>query len=184
LHRATAGRQGFRPMSEAYLRSHWDMLHGLGAVQLFFACYRGRPLAGKLVTLFGGTVSSRLNGWTGEFPKLHPALACHWGAIAWAKAQGFHYYDLGGIDRRYAELLVRKQPIPQELLNSADAFKTSLGAEVVLLPEAWHFTFNAVARLVVRYAYAQLSQKKRFHRLVDRFRDGGGMGLSPLGLTR
>jgi lipid II:glycine glycyltransferase (peptidoglycan interpeptide bridge formation enzyme) len=172
LHRATARRQRFQAMSDAYLRHHWDMLHTRGAVQLFLACHRGQPLAGKLVTLFRDTVSSRLNGWTGDHPKLHAALACHWGTMVWAKAQGFRYYDLGGIDRRYAELLSAGQPIPEAMLRSADGFKASLGAEPVLFPGAWHFTFVPLGHLAARLAYARLNRSTSLQRLIDHFRNG------------
>jgi lipid II:glycine glycyltransferase (peptidoglycan interpeptide bridge formation enzyme) len=172
LHRATARRQRFRAMSEAYLRHHWNVLHTRGAVQLILACHHGQPLAGKLVTLFRDTVSSRLNGWTGGDPKLHAALACHWGAIAWAKAQGFRCYDLGGIDPRYAELLSARQPIPEAMLHSADNFKASLGAEPVLFPRAWHFTFAPFAHVVAEFGYARLNRSSFLQNLIDHFRNG------------
>ena len=172
LHRATAHRQRFRAMSEAYLRHHWDTLHARGAVQLILAYHRGQPVAGKLLTLFRDTASSRLGGWTGDRPELYVNLACHWGAIAWAKAQGFRYYDLSGIDRRYAELLSAGQPIPEPMLRSADNFKASLGAEPVLLPRAWHFTFVPFGQLAGRLAYAGLDRIGFLQRLIDHFRNG------------
>jgi lipid II:glycine glycyltransferase (peptidoglycan interpeptide bridge formation enzyme) len=172
LHRATARRQRFRAMSEAYLRHHWDMLHARGAIQLILAYHRGQPLAGKLVTLFQDTVSSRLNGWTGDHPKLHAALACQWGTITWAKAQGFRCYDLGGVDRRYAELLSAGQPIPEVMLRSADNFKASLGTEAVLFPPAWHRTFVPFGDLAARLAYARLDRSGFLLSLIDHFRNG------------
>jgi Acetyltransferase (GNAT) domain len=172
LHRATARRQRFRAMSGAYLRHHWDILDARGAVQLILAYYRGQPLAGKLVTLFQDTVSSRLNGWTGEHPKLHAAVACQWGTITWAKAQGFRCYDLGGVDRRYAELLGAGQPIPEAMLRSADNFKASLGAEPVLFPPAWHRTFVPFGDPVARLAYARFGRSRYLQSLVDHFRNG------------
>jgi lipid II:glycine glycyltransferase (peptidoglycan interpeptide bridge formation enzyme) len=172
LHQATARRQGFDALSRAYLRHQWNALAGRAPVQLIFAHHDDRPLAAIWLTAFGDTVTYRLPGWTGEGRELYPNVACHWGAICWAKAQGYRYYDLGGIERRYAELIARGEPVPEALLRSHAAFKTRFGAELILLPKAGQLTFNPLARAVINAVYGHMARMRSFDRLVTRLRSG------------
>lgn len=136
------------------------------------AHHDGRLLAAIWLTAFGDTVTYRLPGWSGAGGNLQPNVACHWGAIQWAREHGYRYYDLGGIERRYAELLAAGRPVPDALLRSHANFKTRFGAELVLLPTAWQLTFNPLARAVVRATYARLSRYQAFDRLLTRLRSG------------
>jgi lipid II:glycine glycyltransferase (peptidoglycan interpeptide bridge formation enzyme) len=172
MHEATARRQCFAAMSRSYLRHQWDALHWRGWLQLFLAYHQGRPLAGIWVTAFGDTVTYRLPGWTGEARDLRLNAACHWTAIQWAKEHGYRYYDLGGIDRRYAERIAAKQPLPDELPRSPAAFKIRFGGDPVLLPTASQFTFNPIVRLFGRVVFSQLARRKSFRQLVHRLRNG------------
>jgi lipid II:glycine glycyltransferase (peptidoglycan interpeptide bridge formation enzyme) len=172
LHQATARRQGFKALSPAYLRHQWSALAGRAPVQLIFARHDDRPLAAIWLTAFGDTVTYRLPGWSGEGRELYPNLACHWAAICWAKAQGYRYYDLGGIERRYAELIRAGGAVPEALLRSHAAFKTKFGAELVLLPTARQLTFNPLARAVINAVHGRISRTRSFDRLVTRLRSG------------
>jgi lipid II:glycine glycyltransferase (peptidoglycan interpeptide bridge formation enzyme) len=172
LHQATARRQGFDALSRAYLRHQWSALAGRAPVQLIFAHHDNRTLAAIWLTAFGDTVTYRLPGWTGEGRELYPNIACHWAAICWAKAQGYRYYDLGGIERRYAELIRAGGPVPEALLRSHAAFKTKFGAELILLPTARQLTFNPLARAVINAFHGRIARMRSFDRLVTRVRSG------------
>jgi lipid II:glycine glycyltransferase (peptidoglycan interpeptide bridge formation enzyme) len=172
MYEATARRQRFAALSRSYLRHQWDALHSRGWLQLFLAYHQGRPLAGLWITAFHDTVAYRLPGWTGERPDLQLNVACHWQAIQWAKERGYRCYDLGGIDRRYAERIAVKQPVPDELLQSPAAFKTRFGGDPILLPTACQFTFNPVARLFGRVVFSQLAGRRSLQQLVHRLRNG------------
>jgi lipid II:glycine glycyltransferase (peptidoglycan interpeptide bridge formation enzyme) len=170
LHQATARRQGFTGMSQSYLYHHWDALHARGSVQLIFAYHEGRALAALWLTSFGDTVTQRLLGSNLEGRHLEPNVACCWGAIRWAKEHGYRYYDFGGIDRRYAELLVAGQPLPADFHRTHDAFKLYFGSDPILLPTASQFTFNPVARLATVYLYSKLADSKTLRQLITRMR--------------
>jgi peptidoglycan pentaglycine glycine transferase (the first glycine) len=96
LHLATARRQGFAPLSRAYLQAQWEALRPQGAVEFFMAELEDRPLAGIWNTVFGDTMTYRIPAWSGEEPSLQPNVACHWLAIEWARERGYRRYDLGG----------------------------------------------------------------------------------------
>jgi lipid II:glycine glycyltransferase (peptidoglycan interpeptide bridge formation enzyme) len=172
MHVATAGRQGFAPLSRAYLQSQWDALHPRGWVQIFVARHGGRPLAAIWVTAFGESATYRLPAWTGEGRELQPNVACQWEAIRWAKAQGFRWYDFGGIERRHLELIVAGQPLPDSFHRSPDAMKREFGGDPVNFPGSCQRTFNPLARVLVRALYPRLSRNGTLHRLIHRLRNG------------
>lgn len=172
LYRATAHRQGFKALSLAYLRHHWEALDPHGWVRLILAYHRGRPLAGVWLSAFGDTATGRLGGWSGHGRRVQPNAACRWHAFQWAKDNGYRYYDLGGIRRDYAERIAALQPLPDEFVRSPAAFKRELGAELVLLPTSSQLTFNPIARILVRSACAVVGRRDSTRRLLHRLRDG------------
>ena len=171
LHTATAGRQGFDALSTSYLWHQWDALHPRGAVQLILAHHDGLPLAGAWLTAFGDMVTYRLTGWAGHGGRLYANIACQWRAIQWAKENGYRHYDLGGIDRRYAELLIAGKPLPEEFQCTPGAFKRELGAEPVLLPVARQRAFDPLTSVIAR-VYPRLSRSRSVRRLIHRLRNG------------
>jgi lipid II:glycine glycyltransferase (peptidoglycan interpeptide bridge formation enzyme) len=171
LHAATARRQGFPALSKSYLLQQWDGLPR-GALQLILAYHDGRAVAGAWMTAFGDTVSGRLTGWIGQKGPVHPAMACHWGAIQWAKENGYRYYDLGGFDRYYAELLVARQPLPDEFHQKPYAFKHYLGAEPLLLPLARQRAFDPLTSFIARTVYPHVNRSRPVRRLIDGLRNG------------
>ncbi len=176
LHAATAERQGFRPLSLAYLEAQWRALRPMGAIEIFLAAGPDapeRPIAGTLVTAYAGTVTDKIPGWTGEAPALQPNVACIWEAIVWAKAEGFRRFDLGGIHRTAAAHLVAGDRDKEALgERNPAAFKARFGGSVLLLPEASQRTFNPVLRPVVRFAWRRLAGNPRLKAFVNGLRNG------------
>jgi lipid II:glycine glycyltransferase (peptidoglycan interpeptide bridge formation enzyme) len=170
LHRATAQRQGFSPLSRAYLEHQWDALHPKGWLKLFLAYDKGRPTAGTWLTTFGDTVIERIQGWTGEGRNVPSNVSCLWHALQWAKRQGFRFYDLGGIDRHYAELGLKEERMPDEFHQSADAFKIRFGGNVVLLPMPSELTFNPLIRACGRTALRCVAGTRSWRNLLHRMR--------------
>lgn len=170
LYTATARRQRFEPLSLAYLRRQWELL--APNVQMVFASHGGRVLAAVWLTAFRDTVTDRLAGWNGEGRQLQPNVACCWAAVQWAKEQGYRYFDFSGISRRDAERMIRGEPLPEAFQRSPGAFKREFGASPVLLPGARQFTFNPVARFLVRSVYPRLLRPETTRRMVQRLRSG------------
>ena len=172
LYAATARRQRFEPLSLGYVRAQWEALAPSELVQMFFASHEGRVLAAVWLTIFRDTVTNRLAGWTGEARQLQPNVACWWGAMRWAKKQGYRHFDFGGIPRRDAELMIRGEPLPEAFQRSPGAFKREFGASAVLLPSASQLTFNPVARVLVRSVCPLLLRPEGIRWVVQRLRSG------------
>jgi lipid II:glycine glycyltransferase (peptidoglycan interpeptide bridge formation enzyme) len=172
LHTATARRQGFAALSESYLRHQWDVLHPRDAVQLILAHHEGRLVAGIWVTAFADTVTFRLAGWPGQNGRVQPNVACHWGAIQWAKKNGYRYYDLGGLDRRYAELLIAGRPLPEEFHQTPGSFKRQFGGEPLVLPLAHQRAFDPLTSFMARAVYPYVSRSRSVRQLIHRLRNG------------
>jgi len=170
LHQATAERQGFAPLSRAYLEHQWDALHPKGWLKLFLAYHEGRPTAGTWLTTFGHTAIERIQGWTGEGRNIPSNVSCLWHAIRWARTQGYHYYDLGGIDRRFAELSLAGRRAPEEFYQKADAFKVRFGGDIVLLPTPREITFNPLVRICGRAVLRCLAGRRSWRNLLHRLR--------------
>lgn len=61
-----------------------------------------------------------------------PNEALVWGAIMWAKAAGYSYFDADGIDPLGSRALVEGKAIPEPLKKSPIMFKLSFGGEIVV----------------------------------------------------
>jgi lipid II:glycine glycyltransferase (peptidoglycan interpeptide bridge formation enzyme) len=170
LHVATARRQGFAPLSRAYMQAQWEALRPVGAVELFIAELDDQPLAAIWNTVFGDTMTYRIPAWSGEERTLQPNVACHWRAIEWARERGYRRYDLGGVGR-HARAIRQGRMALEDLKHCTTAFKVGFGGRVVVLPRAWQLTFNPVARHLVRAARV-LADMRPARALVHRLRNG------------
>jgi lipid II:glycine glycyltransferase (peptidoglycan interpeptide bridge formation enzyme) len=170
LHAVSAQRQGFQPLSKAYLQAQWDALRPADAVELVTASHAGRMVAGIWLTLSGDTVTYRIPGWNGEEPRLQPNVACHWHAIRWAKQRGARHYDLGGIDPRLAAAIQRGEGRPGHDPQCPAAFKLGFGGAAVLLPVAAQCTLNPLVRPLVRACYARMADSRLLRIGLNRLR--------------
>jgi len=173
---ATAERQGYPPLTLAYLQAQWRALRPLGAAEIFLASTPEapqRPIAGTLVTAYAGTVVDKVPGWTGEAAALNPKLACIWAAISWAKSSGFRRFDLGGLDCAVAAAVLNGERATEEHgERNPAAFKLRFGGRVLILPEARQRTLNPVLRPAVRFAWQQLAGNRRLKSFINGLRNG------------
>lgn len=172
LHEATGRRHGFRPLTRDYLERQWQALHPPGHVQIFLASHEDRLLAGIWVSAFGASVTYRLPGWSGNDPKLYPSAACFWAAIRWAKAQGYRWFDFGGLERRHAQALVEGTEPPASFHDSPDAMKVRFGGEPLLLPQAWQRSLVPLVWPVVRRLYPLIAGSRAWRSVTHRLRSG------------
>lgn len=92
----TANRNKIRLHPQNYYFQMWDHLYPK-YLKILIAEYKGQPLAGILLSLFGETATF-LHG--GTSPKMKEAMAphlLHWEAIRLARNLGSKHYDFGGI---------------------------------------------------------------------------------------
>ena len=170
LHSATAERIGFRPFDISYYEQMWQLFHPDGAVQLFIAEYEGTPISANWVVAFGDTVLAKRGGWSGELGRLRPNEVMDWETIRWAKANGYRYYDLEGIDIDAARVVARGEALPQSLQQSSASFKLGYGGDVVFYPQPFVYMPFGLRGLYGRAA--KLMQSPLAHRLLDLIRTG------------
>ncbi len=93
----SADAQGYRPYSVDYLHAMYQEL--ADQVTLFIGEADGVPIAANLVTSCADMVRGRLIGFdrTGQGRRLGVPAALTWEIIQWAKAQGYRWYDFGGL---------------------------------------------------------------------------------------
>lgn len=171
LHTATAVRQGFEPLSLAYLEHQWEHLHARGVLTLLAASQRGTALAAIWVTNFNGIATFKLAGWDASAPgPKHVNELLHWKAAQWARDNGALAYDFGGIERDVAELLLRGEPVPDAVRASYSFFKLGFSRSPVVLPPPRYLLPSRLARFALEKT--RLLDGRAGQRLADRFRNG------------
>jgi hypothetical protein len=146
LHVMTSERQRFTPYPRAYFERMWQVFSEQGLIGLILAEYQGTPVSALLLVAFGGLVTPKTLGWSGEHGKRRPNDALFWAAIQWAKNHGYRTFDMEGIDRQGAQLKLSGQPLPEALRHTPDFFKLGYGGSVALLPQSCCFVPNPLWR--------------------------------------
>ena len=144
LHRHTGQRQQFASFEASYLATLWDIFEPHDHVKLFLADYQNEAVSALLMIAFGDTVTYWRGGWSGRHGNLHPNEAAQWAAMRWAKAQGYRFYDLGGLDLNAARAAVREETPPT--VRSPSHFKLGFGGDVAFSPGAYDYIYNPVLR--------------------------------------
>lgn len=170
LHLATSQRQGFTPYPLEYFTHLWKVFSQKGLISLIFAEYENQPVSSLLLIAFGDFVTPKILGWSGEHTGRRPNDAVFWGAIQWAKNRGYHYFDMEGIDRKGAELVLSGQPLPDELRRSPDFFKLGYGGSVCLLPQSYSLVLNRLWRWPYHQMFGLKGSGGALQKNFERFR--------------
>jgi peptidoglycan pentaglycine glycine transferase (the first glycine) len=152
---ATSQRQRFPVQSREYFDAMWRIFAPPGYLKLFLAEHEGRALSAALTIPFGDTVTYKRGAWSGHLGNLHANEAMHWAAIGWARAQGYRYYDLEGIDPQIARGVACGEVEVGSLPQSVTSFKLGFGGRVVLSPGNYDYVFNPL----LRQAYTTISPR-------------------------
>jgi peptidoglycan pentaglycine glycine transferase (the first glycine) len=105
LYAETGQRNGFITRPYDYYIQEWGSLMAAGRAHGLIAEVAGNPVAHVILFHFG----QRCLYFTGasvsdaEVRKLMPADMLQWAAIRWAKAQGYHVYDMWGAPTHFDE---------------------------------------------------------------------------------
>ena len=166
----TGKRQGFVPDTRELIYKMWRVLHAHGYAKLFITEYEGEPVASILTIAFGDTVTYWRGAWSGRYGNRHPNERLHWRAMQWAKAQGFHYYDLGGIDPMAAKAIINGQPLPEWVHKSVTPYKLGFGGQVVVSSEAYEYVENPIFRWGFGRVFPNLSNWTLPWKVVELFR--------------
>jgi len=146
LNAATCRRQNATQFSEEYFTRMWDVFEPLGHLQIFIAEYDGEPVSALMVVSYRQTVIAKVLGWSGQHSERKPNETTFWAAIQWAKAHGYRWFDMEGVNRAGATEVLNGRPLPEPLLKSPDFFKYGFGGQPVLLPESREYIQNSVLR--------------------------------------
>jgi lipid II:glycine glycyltransferase (peptidoglycan interpeptide bridge formation enzyme) len=150
LLRMTSKRQNFKIFPMEYFKGMWDSFDMDGNIKLFLAKYNTQVVSAQLAIAFGDTVVNKWTVWSGQHAKLRPNEGLIWGVMQWAKAQGYRYYDLEGIEREAAERILRDEDLPKSMKATVSHFKLGFGGDVVLFPPSYTFVPNPFAKWVYR----------------------------------
>jgi hypothetical protein len=134
----TARRHEYAPLPRGYVETFYRELAPGGHAVLFVGEVDGRPVAADLLTGCGGVLKGRLGGFdrAGDTGRLSVPGAVRWEAIRWARAQGYHWFDFGGIDAGMLRDLMGGAERDEERWPSADRAKLSFGGQPFAYPQA------------------------------------------------
>lgn len=147
---STANYQGFTPFPQDYLEATYHGLADGGHAVLLIGEVDGIAVAAELLTASGGVLKSRITGLdrsSVEAGKLNVASAMIWEAISWGKANGYRWYDFGGLRPESVKALRAVGSGGQEGLAGPDQFKTKFGGEVYTYPPAVELIRSRAVRL-------------------------------------
>ena len=148
---ATARREGLVLRDREYQLDQWRGLGAAGHATIWFATVDGQRVAGSVAFRCGETLHQYQAG-SADGVDLRDIPANHllqWEILRWAAAQGFAYYDLGGVDTPAAPGLPKDEDHP---LWNLYMFKRGFGAEGVEYMPAQERSANALVRVVWRFA--------------------------------
>jgi len=164
---AHCARLGYSRRDERYYAELWAALAPRGHIELFLAEYDGVPISAEMAIVFGDTSYHHERLWSGQHGDLRPNEILEWYAFKWAKAEGYRWVDLVGIQRSVAEAMIAGDRAPAQL-TSAESFKLRLGAEPILLPEGYDYVYNSALRFVHRSIPSEALTSGTLRGLVDR----------------
>lgn len=109
--------------------------------RMFFVLHNGKHIAGAIVMLYGETVYYLHGAMDRDYKELMAPYFIHWEIIKWAKVQGFHYYDLWGID-------ARKWPgVTRFKLGWGGETKEHPGSFDLVISKFWYLIYNLARKI-------------------------------------
>lgn len=132
----TAEHQGFVPFDLDYLTTMYRELGPAGHLIAFIGEAQGRPVATAVFTCCGSTVKVRFLGLSRreEGRRLNVPAAVYWTAMRWAKANGYEWFDFGGILPASVPALASGDPVDPSMLPGPDRYKARFGGGAYLYP--------------------------------------------------
>jgi len=160
LHSSTSQRVGFTPYCEEFYKRLWNIFEPKGYIKLFLSEYEGEPISGLLVIPYKDICYAYKSGWSGNYSKLYPNDTVWWEAIRWAKLNGYHFLDFGGICPEAALAIQQNKPIPEWTINTFSRFKLDYGGQVLFYPDTFDDINNPVLDWGYRTVYPRIHAPK------------------------
>lgn len=152
----TGERQSFAVPSLDFFTRVWDVMHPAGALRLFLVRRSGESVSAGLWITHDDTITFWRGGWAGSHGRDSPNQGMHWGVIRWAREQGLRSYDLEGVSRASADVVLAGGP--RDVPDSVDAFKLGFGGRVDLSPPAQALAPSRLGRHLVLPAVGVLER--------------------------
>lgn len=168
----SARHQDYQPLPLDYLEAMYSELTATGQAALFVGEVHGKPVAADLVTGCGTMARGRLAGFdrTGEAGRLSVPAAIRWEIIRWAKARGYHWYDLGGLHQDVLRDLLTGQCRHSDNWPSSDQAKVAFGGSPYRYPSAVEMINPAPVRIAYDLSRRWAGGRRLVARATRRFR--------------
>jgi lipid II:glycine glycyltransferase (peptidoglycan interpeptide bridge formation enzyme) len=179
---SSALHQGYTPLPLDYITALYRELSATGHVVMFVGEVDGAPVAVDLMTGCGQMVRGRLSGFdrSGEAMRLSVPAAIRWEMIKWAKAQGYRWFDFGGLrPETLAALLDTTEHQTEggaESLPTADQPKITFGGTAFRYPAAVEMIRPAALRIAYDLAWRSATGRRLFREAQSLLRGSRGRG--------
>lgn len=128
--------QHYRPLPAAYVGALYAELAATGHAALFVGEVHGVAAAVDLVTGCGNMIRGRLSGFdrSEEAVRLSVPAAVRWEILQWAKANGYRWFDFGGLRPETLDALLNGAGSSADEWPSADQPKVTFGGTAYRYP--------------------------------------------------
>jgi hypothetical protein len=139
-------------------------LAATGHVVMFVGEVEGVPVAVDLMTGCGEMVRGRLSGFdrSGEAMRLSVPAAIRWELIKWAKAQGYRWFDFGGLRLETLAALLDGSERGADELPAADQPKVTFGGTAFRYPTPVEMIRPAALRMAYDLAWRSETGRRLF----------------------
>ncbi len=168
--KATSRRKNFATFPIEYYHRMWELFAPRGYARLFVAEYEGETVSSQLAISFGDTVINKMTAWSGEYSSLRPNEALYWAVIQWAKAHGFRYYDLEGINADAAQEIAETNKVPDSVRKTFTPFKVGFGGKITFFPGAYVYISNPILRTAYRIILPKVYQSPLMMKVMGHLR--------------
>lgn len=178
---SSAQHQGYTPLPLDYITALYRELAATGHVVMFVGEVGGAPVAVDLMTGCGEMVRGRLSGFdrSSEAMRMSVPAAIRWEMIKWAKAQGYRWFDFGGLrPETLAALLDPGEPRAEgaDSLPTADQPKLTFGGTAFRYPTAVEMIRPAGLRMAYDLAWRSATGRRLFREAQSMLRGARGRG--------
>ncbi len=181
----TAQHQGFTSFGVDYLRTMYRELAPAGHLVVFVGEVAGRPVAMAVFTACGTVLKLRLVGLhrSDEERRLYVAAAVYWGAMKWAKANGYRWFDFGGVLPTSVPALMSGRRADLDALSGPDWYKARFGGRAFRYPQPVELIPSPIVRTGYDLARRSAAGRHIVSWVKRRSRAGDGAGSRALSRT-
>lgn len=179
---SSAQHQGYTPLPLDYITALYRELAATGHVVMFVGEVDGVPVAVDLMSGCGEMVRGRLSGFdrSGDAMRLSVPAAIRWELIKWAKAQGYRWFDFGGLRPETLTALLDGSDSNADSLPTADQPKVTFGGTAFRYPTAVEIIRPAPLRMVYDLAWRSDTGQRLFREVKSLLRGSRWRGRDPV----